>query len=424
MQIDLEQFRNPCSCGKVHEVSVRGIWIEEDAVRHLYQMLTEEEALGEFIAPVIVWDDNIKEAVEEKLEDVEDICLDEICLDSENLHANNRGVEILEENLPDETDLILAVGSGTIHDLCRYVAHQRRIPFISVPTAASVDGFVSTVAAMTWDGMKKTIPARAPIYVFADTNIIKEAPHRLTASGISDLLGKYIALADWKIAHLVTGEYICGEIVELEYEALKEVVSSIGDFAENDGESYEKLMYALLLSGLAMQMTGNSRPASCAEHHMSHLWEMEVINQPLDALHGEKVSVGMMQIRIKYAKIAEAIRAGSCNVRPYEGLEKNLLQETFGKKGLYESTIRENTPDPMAGIHVNELKAVLPQIADIIDEIPPAEELQRILKEGHCCYRMEQIGLSDALIEPSLRLSPYVRNRLSFNRISKMLEIE
>lgn len=424
MQIDLEQFRNPCSCGKIHEVSVRGIWIEEDAVRRLYQMLTEEEALGEFIAPVIVWDDNIKGAVEERLEDVEDICLDDICLDSENLHANNRGVEILEENLPDETDLILAVGSGTIHDLCRYVAHQRRIPFISVPTAASVDGFVSTVAAMTWDGMKKTIPATAPIYVFADTNIIKEAPYRLTASGISDLLGKYIALADWKIAHLVTGEYICEEIVELEYEALKEVVSSIGDFAENDGESYEKLVYALLLSGLAMQMTGNSRPASCAEHHMSHLWEMEVINQPLDALHGEKVSVGMMQVRIKYAKIAEAIRTGSCNVRPYEGLEESLLQDTFGKKGLYESTIRENTPDPMAGIHVNELKAVLPQIADIIDEIPPAEELQRILKEGHCCYSMKQIGLSDDLIEPSLRLSPYVRNRLSFNRISKMLDIE
>ena len=62
------------------------------------------------------------------------------------------------------------------------------------------------------------------------------------------------------------------------------------DIAQGDRESCEKLMYALILSGLAMQMVGNSRPASCAEHHLSHLWEMEVINGPLDALHGEKVS--------------------------------------------------------------------------------------------------------------------------------------
>ena len=68
MQIDLEQFRKPCSCGHVHEISVQGIWIEEGAVKRLYQMLTEEEELGEFIAPVIVWDDNTKEAAEEALE--------------------------------------------------------------------------------------------------------------------------------------------------------------------------------------------------------------------------------------------------------------------------------------------------------------------------------------------------------------------
>lgn len=422
MQIDLEQFRKPCSCGHVHEISVQGIWIEEGAVKRLYQMLTEEEELGEFIAPVIVWDDNTKEAAEEALEDVEDICLEDICLESENLHANNQGVEILEENLPEETDLILAVGSGTIHDLCRYVAYERRIPFISVPTAASVDGFVSTVAAMTWNGMKKTVPAAAPLYVFADTDIFKAAPYRLTASGISDLLGKYIALADWKIAHLITGEYICKETMKLEYDALKEVVSCMDGLAREDSEAYEKLMYALLLSGLAMQMIGNSRPASCAEHHMSHLWEMEVINEHTDALHGEKVSVGMIQVRKKYEAVSEAIRKGRCRVHTYEGIEEELLKETFGKKGLYESTILENTPDPMAEVGAEKLEKLLPQIAEVLDEIPSVKKLEHLLKTAGCCYRMDQIGLTEDLVLQSLRLSPYVRNRLSFNRISKMLE--
>ena len=203
MEMDLEHLRKPCTCGRAHEISVRGIWIEEGASKRLYEMLTEGE-LREFTAPVIVWDDNTSEAAEEALEDVAEIC-QEICLSSAGLQADNRSVEILEETLPEETDLILAVGSGTIHDLSRYVSSQRRIPFISVPTAASVDGFLSTIAAMTWNGMKKSLPAQAPLYVFADTDIFSKAPYRLTASGISDLLGKYICLADWRIANLVTG---------------------------------------------------------------------------------------------------------------------------------------------------------------------------------------------------------------------------
>ena len=161
-----------------------------------------------------------------------------------------------------------------------------------------MDGFVSNVAAMTWKGLKKTVPAVAPLAVFADTDIFAHAPRRLTASGVSDLLGKYICLADWKIASLLTGEYICSEIIEMEEKALKTVCSCVKGIASGEPEDCEKLMYALILSGLAMQMVGNSRPASCAEHHLSHLWEMEVVNGPLDALHGEKVSVGTLLVDV------------------------------------------------------------------------------------------------------------------------------
>ena len=109
-------------------------------------------------------------------------------------------MEILEETLPEETDLILAVGGGTIHDLSRYIAYERRIPYISIPTAASTDSYLAEEALLLWDGEKKLFPAESPLYVFADTNIFSRAPYRLTASGISDLLGRYICLADWKIA--------------------------------------------------------------------------------------------------------------------------------------------------------------------------------------------------------------------------------
>ena len=92
------------------------------------------------------------------------------------------------------------ISAVILHIITKYLSFQ-------VPTAASGDGFVTTVAAMTLDGVKKTVPSVAPICVYADTDIFSKAPQRLTAAGISDLMAKYICLADWKIANLVTGEY-------------------------------------------------------------------------------------------------------------------------------------------------------------------------------------------------------------------------
>lgn len=145
-------------------------------------------------------------------------------------------------------------------------------------------------------------------------------------------MAKYICLADWKIANLVTGEYFCRETVKLEEKALKTVKSSIQDITEGEEDECEQLMYALILSGLAMQMIGNSRPASCAEHQVTHLWDMEVINGPLDALHGEKVSVAALLVLEEYKRIAAAITQGRCHAKPYENEDEELLKETLEKR--------------------------------------------------------------------------------------------
>lgn len=369
MQVDIDRLRSMCNGGKEYEITTKGIWIEEGAAGRLYRMLIQEE-LGEFIAPVIVWDDNTREASEEAMCDIEDICLEAVCMKSEDLCADNYGVAILTENIPEETDLIIAVGGGTIHDLCRYVADEINVPFISVPTAASMDGFASNVAAMTVDGMKKTVVCHAPEYVFADTKLIARAPSRLNAAGVADVLGKYTALADWKIASIVTGEYYCEEIADMEYEAIRRVTDAVADIRKGEEDAFEKLMYALLLSGIAMQLFGNSRPASCSEHHMAHLWEMEVVSPHTDAWYGEKVSVGLLLIRKQYETIGESIHAGACKVVAYPGMETRLLAETFGKKGLYKAMLAENTPDPMADINPEVLLEALPEIAGIVDAIP------------------------------------------------------
>lgn len=417
MKVDLERFLQPCSCGNDHTICVKEIYIESGAAKKI------PEALCGYHNPVIVTDCKIYDATGESLKELYKSS-ELVVISGENIHADDYYTEITDKRINKTADILIAVGAGTIHDLTRYIACQRGIPFISVPTAASVDGFVSVVAAMTWKGMKKTMPAAAPIYVFADTDIFGKAPLRLTASGISDLMGKYTALLDWKVSHILTGEYFCQSIYDLEYEAVREVESVLSRIHKGDAESMEKLMYALLLSGLAMQMIGNSRPASGAEHHISHLMEMNIINEPIDALHGEKVSVGLLLVLEYYDRIKQAIRNQKCRIIDGRCYETELLKATFGKKGKYQDVLEENDPNLMEALDLDKLGEALDSIAVELDQLPDAEQMKEKLSEAGCVTTLSEIGMPEDSKALLLKLSPYVRRRLTLARISKNFSLE
>ena len=419
MRVDADDFARPCGCGREHHIDVKEIIIRAGAVEKLEEEMSDGE-LKEYISPLLICDTNSYKATEELMEDIYDRC-QVLILDAENLEADERAVEIVENYMEEDIDLVLAVGAGTIHDLSRYVAHQYRIPFVSVPTAASSDGFTSTVADMTWNGVKKMVKASAPIFVFADTDIFAKAPGRLTAAGVSDILGKYIALADWKIGSILTEEYYCAEVVKLETRAIRTVKDNLKEIAAGEEDACEKLMYALVLSGLAMQMTGNSRPASGAEHHLVHLWDMEVLNGHLNALHGEKVSAGTMLTLLEYKKIADAIHRKSCKVHTHTEKDRDLLQKTFGKKGVLDAIYKENAPEILDEISTRQLSDALPEIAQIIDSLPSVTDMQEMMSTAGCVSRVRDIGLPRETISDSLRLAPYTRRRLSLLRLSKML---
>lgn len=417
MRVDINKFIGFCGCGKEHKIMVKDIIIESEAIKKL-SMIMEKEGFKNI---TIICDENTYAAAGEEIKEI--IPKGKfINLKSENLHANEIAVQKVYECLAVENDVLIALGSGTIHDITRYVAYNKDIPFISVPTAASVDGFVSTVAAMTWRGYKKTFTAVSPIYVVADTDIFKEAPYRLTASGVSDLIGKYTALVDWKISSIVIGEYICNKVCNMEIDAVNKLCECVDDLVLGKSEAYEQLMYALILSGLAMQIIGNSRPASGAEHHMSHLWEMEVINKHLDAYHGEKVSVGLILAMEEYKKIKKSIENGRCRVKKYYGLEEDILKEVFKSREMYDSIMKENTPDPLLNVNKVILQNRLESIAEILEKLPTLDFVKNTLKRAKAVTTLEEIGLSNDIKQNSIRVSPYVRSRLTLMRISKMLE--
>lgn len=181
--------------------------------------------------------------------------------------------EVVRARLGADTRAI-AVGSGVITDIVRYASDLAQRDFISVPTAASMDGYASSVAAMQLDGVKLTYPARAPVAIFADPRVAAAAPAELTRSGIGDLLAKATARVDWMLAHLLYGEPYDEAVERRVLEPLSFAAENAGAVMSGDPDAIRTLIGGLVESGIAMAMIGNSRPASGCEHHASHFWDL------------------------------------------------------------------------------------------------------------------------------------------------------
>jgi glycerol-1-phosphate dehydrogenase [NAD(P)+] len=191
------------------------------------------------------------------------------------LKADPDGVAAVRARLRDDrADGLAAVGSGVITDLTRYAAHVEDRDFVSVPTAASMDGYASSVAAMERDGVKLTFPARAPLAIFADPRVLAAAPGELTRAGLGDLLGKATARVDWLASHLLFGEPYSEEVAGRVAGRVRIAAERTAAILRHEPEAIRGLAAGLIESGLAMSTVGSSRPASGCEHHASHFWDL------------------------------------------------------------------------------------------------------------------------------------------------------
>ncbi len=404
-----------CSCGKKHIFTLKKLVLHENALPELPDLMSE---LGEFENMVMICDKNTYAVAGAEVEKMLPVYT--VCLEPEGLHANEHGVAAAEAKMPERCDIMLAVGSGTVHDITRYIAYKRGVDFVSVPTAASVDGFVSSVAAMTWEGVKRTLTAVSPIAMLADSNILANAPKKLTAAGVGDLLGKYIALFDWKLGHILTNEYYCPEIVKMEEDALNSLVENIELIANASPKATEALMYGLVLSGIAMQMATNSRPASGAEHHISHCIEMEVFNETNEALHGEKVGVATAMASDVYHSLARLPKE-RLNFSLQNGADEAEIKRVFTK--LYVQILEENKSFSLPEDMSDRLTAHWSELTKLIEEIPTGDEIRRLLKLCGGSTTLTDMGLPETLAPSLLRYSPLVRNRLTLMRLASYMNI-
>lgn len=288
-------------------------------------------------------------------------------------------VQLMIEVKPGITDSLIAVGSGTIHDIVRFVSHKTRIPFISIPTAPSVDGFTSAGAPLIVRGVKKTFPAVPPVAIFADLDILTKAPQPLVAAGFGDMLGKYTSLFDWKFSHLTAGEPYNEQAAIITERALISCVEHAHEIGKRSEQGIRILMTSLIESGIAMLLFGQSHPASAAEHHVSHYWEMEYLRRGNRALlHGAKVGVACAEISRVYH---DAVERGV-----FPGQEPSVLREFEG------------------------------QITEWLAEVPTESLIRELLRQAGGPTDRRELGIDDELLERSLAEAHKVRDRRTFLR--------
>lgn len=412
MIMDCEKYVGKCVCGRDHELETKKVVVEYGAIANFEQYMADVGLAGKKRA--VIYDTVIYKLTEGK-----HIAADqEIILEANGLRAEDTVIEEMMKDL-DAPEVIVAYGAGTIMDFGRYPAYKLGIPFVAVPTLASSDGFTANICSAILNGQKKSTPMCAPVLVVADLDIIKGAPARLVASGINDILSKYISLLDWKISHMVCGEYYCPMVADLAQEALDIMRKAADKYAATGVADHEAMTMAQMKSGLTMQLLNHSRAASGAEHLMAHLVEMHPPRfENAEGIHGECVGVGTFACIKEYHYLASL---PTPKAKPFEPLSEQWIREKFGDR-LADGIIKENENDVLATFDPQNIVDHWDEIKAMIDALPSVEEMENLYRSCGCKYLPEHIGIDPALEQEMLPISAAIRNRLTLIRMMRVLD--
>lgn len=411
---------------------IEPVYVGNDAVNELLQYCKANN-LNRF---TVIADNNTYPALGEKVDkalndagyEVKTIVLqgDEIIADTEYL------VHVLIEALQGDCTFI-AVGSGTITDITRFTSHRSGRKFISMPTAPSVDGFTSQGAPLVLRGVKQTIICHAPVAVFADLDVMSKSPQRLVAAGYGDMIGKINSLADWSLGALLWEEPFDESIYKRSEGAIEACLTNSEKIGQRTPEGVKLLMDSLVESGFCMLEFGTSRPASGAEHHASHYWEMQLLLQKRPAiLHGAKVGFALIGTARQYAKIREISREQMMErleaaTLPDREAEVATINEAYGP--VAETVI--NTHGAFLDMTEEKFDQVKQRIADnwdkiqeIAEKVPSPEKITEYLEQVGAPTTPQTLGLGEEEIKPGFEYGHYLRNRFTVMKLSRILDVE
>jgi glycerol-1-phosphate dehydrogenase [NAD(P)+] len=329
------------------------------------------------------------------------------------VHADVATVEELRR-ASQLADGLIAVGSGTLNDLCKYAAAREGKPYAVFGTAPSMNGYTSVSAAITVDGLKRSLPAVAARGVFLDLDVLARAPVRLIRAGLGDSLCRSTAQADWLLAHLLHGQPYREAPFALLAEDEPALLGEPEALVAGDREAIARLARLLVLSGFGMTICGGSYPASQGEHLISHYADMIGPAGAPESLHGEQIGVATVTM----AGLQERVLAGppprlaattvaEAEVIRHFGLElgracwselsaKRLDRDSAGRLGARLAASWEDWRERFAGI------------------ARPSAELEAVLRRAGAPTRPEDLGWSRAFYRQAVSHARLIRRRFTF----------
>jgi glycerol-1-phosphate dehydrogenase [NAD(P)+] len=342
-------------------------------------------------------------------------------------------LQLFSQTQPQAPDVFVSVGSGTITDIVRFTSYHLQRPFISFPTAPSVDAYSSPTSALIVSGVKRSFPGQLPLAIFAHLPTLYQAPAQMVAAGFGDMLGKYTALADWRLGSLLWGEPYRQDIAAQAWKDLSLCLANVEAIAARQPAGIRALMESLFRSGLNMAQEGTSRPASGAEHHLAHYWEMCLLweNRP-PILHGLKVGFATLYAADLYASLrrVERSQVETWLARASLPDANRSIQEI---RRLYDLGSERVIADQRKFLEMDAAswkrlkQRVLEgwdEIQSIASTVPPRSELERYLNVLHIPLNPAGLGLTDQDIRSGLTAAHYLRDRLTVMKLMYLLNIQ
>ncbi|NLK75903.1 MAG: sn-glycerol-1-phosphate dehydrogenase [Clostridiales bacterium] len=407
-----------CRCGKSHKIALKEAIIKDGAIDLLPDLIKKYN----YHKGLIVADTNTYKVAGEMVTDLlskSSIPYKVHIFKDDDLIPDERAVGSVLMAYDKSCDLVIAIGSGTINDIVKFISYKMDMPYWVVGTAPSMDGYISTAAAMTTNHLKTTYETQVPEVFIGDLDILVDAPMPMIAAGFADVMGKFISLQDWRLSHIVNNEYHCETVSNIMAIAVKKTYESGKKLLNRDKDAIALLTEGLLLSGIAMSFVGNSRPASGSEHHLSHFWEMKFQYEGRKpVLHGTKVGIGS----IISLKLYEYLRNEDRDLHNIE------LKNTQDKVVDWEREIKRVYPSAAEDIikleertkrnseesrlkRLSVIKDKQQEIKVLLQDTFSAQKMESLLKFLGAPINPETIGIDIGAVKDAILYAKELRDR-------------
>lgn len=420
----LEKDGFECACGKKHFAQISDVIIEKGAVKKLPGLVKKFGGTKAFVLA----DENTLKAGAAAMSEIEaaEIPYTLYAFGPDPLEPDEHAVGSAVMNYDHSCDIIIGIGSGVINDIGKIIAAMTGHRYIIVATAPSMDGYASATSSMARDGLKVSLPSKCPDAVCADLDILCRAPMRMLQAGVGDMIAKYISICEWRLAQLIVGEYYCDTVAKIVKAALDKCVRFAGGLISRDPEAVKAVMEGMVISGIAANYAGVSRPASGVEHYFSHVWDMRGLEfgTPVD-MHGIQCGTAVL-LSIKAYEYLKSITPDREKALSYVKnfsfdkyctfLKKNM---GAGAQAMIDGEKRERKYDVKK--HEKRLEIIIEnwdKICSIInEELPAYDDVYALLKSIGAPVSPAEFGISEEEVKNAFIITKDIRDKYVVSRL-------